>query len=128
MQATSTYPDGSRVPNLKFTATVRIKGSSEQILKNEGWGDERGDVAMSFQIPPQAKTLAITVRFHKITDIFISIGKSKLRGQNIQFPCFEYAVNNSINLLCVLVALVLANQHPGLGLSILYGPYFAGFC
>ncbi|KAK9962381.1 hypothetical protein ABG768_007751 [Culter alburnus] len=59
--ASSSYPDGKRVPNLKFTATVRIEGSSEQILENEGWGNEMGDVAMSFQIPPQAKNLAITV-------------------------------------------------------------------
>ncbi|XP_056127943.1 complement C4 [Rhinichthys klamathensis goyatoka] len=59
--ATATYPDGQRVPNLKFTATVTIKGSPEQILSNEGWGNEMGDVAMSFQIPPQAKKLTITV-------------------------------------------------------------------
>lgn len=59
--ATATYPDGQRVPNLKFTATVRIEGSPEQILSNEGWGNELGDVTMSFQIPPQAKNLAITV-------------------------------------------------------------------
>lgn len=61
LKATATYPDGQRVPNLKFTATVGIK---EQILSNEGWGNEMGDVAMSFQIPPQAKNLSITVRFH----------------------------------------------------------------
>lgn len=63
LQATATYPDGNRVPNLKFTATVTIDGSSEQILQNDGWGNEMGDVAMSFQVPPQAKSLAITVRF-----------------------------------------------------------------
>ncbi|XP_005157429.1 complement C4-B isoform X1 [Danio rerio] len=59
--ATATYPDGNRAPNLKFTATITIDGSSEQILQNESWGNEMGDVAMSFQIPPQAKNLAITV-------------------------------------------------------------------
>uniref|UniRef100_A0A672Q478 Complement C4-like n=1 Tax=Sinocyclocheilus grahami TaxID=75366 RepID=A0A672Q478_SINGR len=59
--ATATYPDGNRVPNLKFTATVTIEGSPEHILKNEGRGNDMGDVAMSFQIPPQAKNLAITV-------------------------------------------------------------------
>lgn len=63
LQATATYPDGNRVPNLKFTATVTIDGSSEQILQNDGWGNEMGDVAMSFQVPLQAKSLAITVRF-----------------------------------------------------------------
>lgn len=30
LKATATYPDGQRVPNLKFIATVRIKGSPEQ--------------------------------------------------------------------------------------------------
>lgn len=59
--ATATYPDGKRVPNLKFTATVTIEGSPEHILKNEGWGNDMGDVAMPFQIPPQAKKLAVTV-------------------------------------------------------------------
>uniref|UniRef100_A0A673IY24 Complement C4-like n=1 Tax=Sinocyclocheilus rhinocerous TaxID=307959 RepID=A0A673IY24_9TELE len=59
--ATANYPDGNRVPNLKFTATVSIEGSPEHILKNEGWGNDMGDVAMSFQIPPQAKNLAVTV-------------------------------------------------------------------
>jgi len=67
LQATATYPGGQRVPNLKFTATVRIKGSPDQ--SKVGWGNEMGDVAMSFQIPPQAKNLAITVRFHMIIDI-----------------------------------------------------------
>uniref|UniRef100_A0A8C1XJT0 Complement component 4 n=1 Tax=Cyprinus carpio TaxID=7962 RepID=A0A8C1XJT0_CYPCA len=64
--ATATYPDGKRVPNLKFTATVTIEGSPEHILKNEGWGNDMGDVAMPFQIPPQAKKLAVTVRYHMI--------------------------------------------------------------
>ncbi|XP_052472271.1 complement C4 [Carassius gibelio] len=59
--ATARYPDGSRVPNLNFTATVTIEGLPELILKDEGWGDDMGDVAMSFQIPPQAKNLAVTV-------------------------------------------------------------------
>lgn len=125
MQATATYPDGQRVPNLKFTATVRIEGSPEQILSNEGWGNELGDVTMSFQIPPQAKNLAITVRFHMIIDISLLPFQS---GHNIQLPCFKSAVNNSINLSCIPVALVLTYQHSGLGLFILYGPYFAGFC
>lgn len=120
MQATSTYPDGNRVPNLKFTATVRIEGSPEQILENEGLGNEMGDVAISFQIPPQAKNLAITVRFY--IDISLFPFQS---GHDIQSPCFESAVNNSISLF---MCSVLTNQHPGLGLSILYGPYFAGFC
>uniref|UniRef100_A0A8C2HKL7 Complement component 4 n=1 Tax=Cyprinus carpio TaxID=7962 RepID=A0A8C2HKL7_CYPCA len=64
--ATATYPDGKRVPNLKFTATLTIEGSPEHILKNEGWGNDMGDVAMPFQIPPQAKKLAVTVRYHMI--------------------------------------------------------------
>lgn len=59
--ATATYPDGNRVPNLKFTATVTIDGPPGLILKNEGLGNDMGDVAMSFQIPPQAKNLAVTV-------------------------------------------------------------------
>ncbi|XP_067306533.1 complement C4 [Pseudorasbora parva] len=58
--ATATYPDGNRVPNLKFTAIVTIE-PPEQILKIEGRGNEMGDVAMAFQIPLQAKNLAITV-------------------------------------------------------------------
>ncbi|XP_073674564.1 complement C4-B [Garra rufa] len=59
--ATGTYPDGKRAPNLKFTATVKIEGSPEQILKSEGLGNNMGEVAMSFQIPPQAENLAVTV-------------------------------------------------------------------
>lgn len=73
-RATATYPDGHRVPNLKFTATVTIEGSPEQILKNEGWGNDIGDVAMFLQIQPQAKNLAVTVRFQMII-----ISKSKLK-------------------------------------------------
>ncbi|RXN18763.1 complement C4-like protein [Labeo rohita] len=59
--ATGTYPDGKRAPNLTFTATVEIEGSPEKILKSEGLGNDMGDVAMSFQIPPQARNLAVTV-------------------------------------------------------------------
>ncbi|KAK2880874.1 hypothetical protein Q8A67_018142 [Cirrhinus molitorella] len=58
--ATATYPDGRRAPKLKFSATIEIEGS-EQILQSEGSGNDMGDVAMSFQIPPQAKHLAVTV-------------------------------------------------------------------
>jgi len=105
LQATATYPDGQRVPNLKFTATVRIKGSPDQ--SKVGWGNEMGDVAMSFQIPPQAKNLAITVRFHMIIDISLLPFQS---GHNMQLPSFKSAVNNSINLSCILVALLLTDQ------------------
>ncbi|KAI7801069.1 complement C4-1 [Triplophysa rosa] len=61
--ATATYPNGNRVPYLKFKATVQvtIQGSTEKILNEEGLGNDMGDISMSFQIPPLAKTLFITV-------------------------------------------------------------------
>lgn len=85
-QATATYPDGNRVPNLKFSATVTIDGPPEQILKNEGWGNDMGDVAMSFQIPPQAKHLAVTVRIHMIIILLYPYFHSKVQIKGIVHP------------------------------------------
>lgn len=64
-QATASYPNGNRVPHLKFKANVQmdIKGP---ILNKEGLGNDMGDIAMSFQIPPLAQTLFITVIFYII--------------------------------------------------------------
>lgn len=61
--ATSTYPNGNRVPFLTFKATVQVKteGSADQILNEEGLGNDMGDIALSFQIPPLARTLLIAV-------------------------------------------------------------------
>ncbi|XP_073719211.1 complement C4 isoform X2 [Misgurnus anguillicaudatus] len=61
--ATSTYPNGNRVPFLTFKATVQVKteGSADQILNEEGLGNDMGDIALSFQIPPLARTLFIAV-------------------------------------------------------------------
>ncbi len=85
-QATATYPDGNRVPNLKFSATVTIDGPPEQILDNEGWGNDMGDVAMSFQIPPQAKHLAVTVRFYMIIILLYPYFHSKVQIKGIVHP------------------------------------------
>ncbi|KAK7171995.1 hypothetical protein R3I93_004325 [Phoxinus phoxinus] len=87
--ATATYPDGQRVPNLKFTAIVRIQESPEQILSKEGWGNEMGDVTMSFQIPPQAKNLAITV-FAEGRDQEVIQSDTKMTASAIKAEEYSY--------------------------------------
>ncbi|XP_066517057.1 complement C4-B [Hoplias malabaricus] len=60
---TTTYPDGSRVPHLRTNATIIINpaGPASSSLTEESRGNDMGDIAISFPVPKEAKTMSITV-------------------------------------------------------------------
>ncbi|XP_017346150.1 complement C4-A [Ictalurus punctatus] len=56
---TTSFPDGSRVPQLKIKADVVIDGASQT---KESTGDNSGNIAITFQVPEQAKEISIKVQ------------------------------------------------------------------
>lgn len=61
---TTTYPDGSRVPNVKkATATVTVNpgGPAEEVLSEESLGNNMGDISITFPVPEKATNMFITV-------------------------------------------------------------------
>ncbi|XP_051534412.1 complement C4 [Myxocyprinus asiaticus] len=89
--ATSTYPDGNRVPHLKFkaTVTVNIEGSTDKILNEEGFGNNMGDVVMSFQVPLLARNLFITV-FAEGSDQMVIRSDAKMTVQAVKDEGGQY--------------------------------------
>lgn len=60
----TTYPDGSRVPNIKtITATVILNpgNAEEEVLTEDSLGNTMGDIAITFPVPSKAATMSITV-------------------------------------------------------------------
>nr|XP_023681876.1 complement C4-A-like isoform X2 [Paramormyrops kingsleyae] len=59
--ATTTYPDGTVVPNPKMRATVDVTGVTDEPINLEAAGNEDGEAQLTFKVPKQAKSLNIKV-------------------------------------------------------------------
>ncbi|XP_012693394.2 complement C4-A [Clupea harengus] len=59
--ATTTYPDGTPIPNLKLNAAITVKliDQTENTFNAEATGSKEGDIHFPFEVPNQATTINI---------------------------------------------------------------------
>ncbi|XP_062873283.1 complement C4 [Trichomycterus rosablanca] len=80
--ATTTFPDGSRVPNMKIKATVATN-LVETLLTRTSSGDSMGNIVITFQVPSQTEELNIIVQPDE-SDGDIIITEAKLKSTAIK--------------------------------------------
>lgn len=66
-QATTTYPDGTPIPNLKLNAAITVKliDQTENTFNAEATGSKEGDIHFPFEVPNQATTINIEVTIQR---------------------------------------------------------------